>query len=161
MIKKTITVSFLLLIMILSGCKDNKVTENQNDLNPLWNYEQDLLDRGSVLPIDDYNQSIEKALSMRMPWVYSPISIALRVAGQQMISPEVNLVAKSLSGNELITHAVVIIEKKGLLDDSLADEYYRVELKLGGSIWQVSQVSKAWKCRENRGHQEISAKPCG
>lgn len=151
----------ILFLFFFGACHNDSNTQSSTDLNPLWNYEQELIDKGEALPIEKYNEAIEKALSMRLPWAYSPLSISLRVAGQQMISPEVNIASKSLSGRELITHAVVIIEKKGLKDDSLVDEYYRVELKLGGSIWQVSQVNKAWRCRANRGHQHISAVPCG
>lgn len=150
----------ILLLFFLGACQNDSNTQSSADLNPLWNYEQDLIDKGQALPIEKYNDAIEKALSMRLPWAYSPLSIALRVAGQQMISPEVNLVAKSLSGNELITHAVVLVEKKSLQDDSILDQYYRVELKLGGSMWQVTQVQEGWKCKENRGDQSLSAEKC-
>ncbi|WP_188461332.1 hypothetical protein [Marivirga lumbricoides] len=146
------------IVLIISACSPE--TKNETAENTLWLYEAEVLKSGKSIPIDEYNKSIEKALSMRLPWAYSPLTIALRIAGQQMVSSELNVVSKSLSGNELVTHAVVLVEKKNLQDKRLQDQYFRVELKLGGSIWQVTQINTAWKCREGRGQQALSAEEC-
>lgn len=147
-----------LLLLIASACATPEQKESAE--NGLWAFEAEILENGESLPIEEYNKSVEKALSMRMPWAYSPVSIALRIAGQQMVSSEINIASKSLSGNELVTHVVVLVEKKNLLDDAISDQYYRVELKLGGSIWQVTQIDNAWRCRQGRGHQQLSAVDC-
>lgn len=146
------------LLLIVSAC--STATKNDSVENGLWTFEAEILENGKSLPIEEYNKSIENALSMRMPWAYSPVSIALRIAGQQMVGSEINIASKSLSGNELVTHVVVLVEKKDILDDSISDQYYRVELKLGGSIWQVTQIDNAWRCIEGRGHQKLSAEDC-
>jgi hypothetical protein len=148
----------LILPFLILSCGQNKAQENGEDV--LWELEKQLYQNGETIEVDEINKAIKKASTMRLSWAYSPITIAIRVAGQQMISPEVKILAKSKSGNELITHTVVMIEKKNLQDDSLNNQYYRVELKLGGSIWQVVDIKKGWTCRVNRGHQEISAELC-
>lgn len=151
----------LLLILssfLILSCGQNDAQKTNQD--PLWDLEHQVFENGENIDIVEMNKSIEKATTMRLSWAYSPITIAIRVAGQQMISPEVKILAKSKSGNELITHAVVMIEKKNLQDDSIDDQYYRIELKLGGSIWQVIDVKKAWTCKANRGHSEVNAKLC-
>ena len=151
----------LLLILssfLILSCGQNDAQKTNQD--PLWDLEQQVFENGENIDIVEINKSIEKATTMRLSWAYSPITIAIRVAGQQMISPEVKILAKSKSGNELITHAVVMIEKKNLQDDSIDDQYYRIELKLGGSIWQVMDIKKAWTCKANRGHSEVNAKLC-
>lgn len=152
--------NFLLILssFFVLSCGQNDSQENRQD--PLWDLEQQVFEKGENIEIDEINKSIQKATTMRLSWAYSPITIAIRVAGQQMISPEVKVLAKSKSGNELITHAVVMIEKKNLQDDSVNDQYYRIELKLGGSIWQVMDIKKAWNCKANRGHSEINAELC-
>jgi len=152
--------SFLVLFLsfFIFSCGQNDAENSTQD--PLWELEEQVYKKGENIEIEDINKAIEKASTMRLSWAYSPITIAIRVAGQQMISPEVKILAKSKSGNELITHAVVMIEKSNLQDDSIDDQYYRVELKLGGSIWQVVDVKKAWNCKANRGHSDISAKVC-
>jgi hypothetical protein len=152
--------SFLILIssLFVLSCGQNEAQENTQD--PLWEIEQQVYENGESIEIDEINKSIEKASTMRLSWAYSPITIAIRVAGQQMISPEVKILAKSKSGNELITHTVVMIEKKNLQDDSVNNQYYRIELKLGGSIWQVMDIKKAWTCKSNRGHEVVNAKLC-
>jgi len=152
--------NFLLILIsfFIISCGQNNSQEKTQD--PLWDLEQQVFEKGENIEIEEINKSIEKANTMRLSWAYSPITIAIKVAGQQMISPEVKVLAKSKSGNELITHAVVMIEKKNLQDDSIDDQYYRIELKLGGSIWQVMDIKKAWTCKANRGHSEVNAKLC-
>lgn len=148
----------LAFVMLIFSCSQ-KSNENEAQ-DPLWDLEEQVFEKGENIKIDEINKSIEKASSMRLSWAYSPITIAIRIAGQQMIGPNVKILAKSLSGNDLITHVVVMVEKKSIPDDSIADEYYRVELKLGGSIWQVVDIKNAWSCRTNRGHSEVSAVLC-
>ena len=148
----------LLNITVLSGC-DDKV-EKTSLQNGLWELEEEIISNGKPIDRKPFNDGIEKAMSVRLPWVYSPLTIALKVAGQQMISPQVNMVSKSLSGSELVTDVAVIIEKKNMPDDSLDDEYFWIRLKLGGSIWQVAEIKHAWKCKEGRGHQTVSAEKC-
>ncbi len=150
--------SLILISFLIFSCKENDSQKNAQD--PLWDLEQQVFEKGEDIEIDEINKSLEKATTMRLSWAYSPITIAIRVAGQQMISPEIKILAKSKSGNELITHAVVMIEKKNLQDDSVNDQYYRIELKLGGSIWQVIDIKKAWTCKSNRGHSEVNSELC-
>jgi len=147
-----------LLSFLIFSCSQN--TEKNNSQDPLWELEQQVFENGEDIKIDEINKSIEKASTMRLSWAYSPITIAIRIAGQQMISPEVKVLAKSKSGNELITHVVVMIQKQDLQDDSINDQYYRIELKLGGSLWQVMDIKKAWNCKASRGHSEVNAKVC-
>jgi outer membrane biogenesis lipoprotein LolB len=151
---------FILIILstFLFACSQN--SENGKNQDPLWELEQQVFENGENIEIDEINKAIEKASTMRLSWAYSPITIAIRVAGQQMVSPQVKVLAKSMSGNELITHTVVMIEKQNLQDDSIDDQYYRIELKLGGSIWQVMDIKKAWNCKANRGHSEVNAEVC-
>ena len=149
---------FLFIPFIIISCSQKDQQNGSED--PLWDLEQKVFENGQDVEIEDVNKSIEKATSMRLSWAYSPITIAIKVAGQQMISPEVKVLAKSRSGNELITHVVVMIEKKNLQDDSVDDQYYRIELKLGGSLWQVMDIKKAWNCKANRGHSEVNAELC-
>ncbi|MGM0581273.1 MAG: hypothetical protein ACQETL_11370 [Bacteroidota bacterium] len=148
---------FIITSFFLLSCGQD---EAQKEQDPLWDLEQQVFENGEDIEIDEINKSIEKATTMRLSWAYSPITIAIKVAGQQMISPEVKVLAKSKSGDELITHVVVMIEKKKLQDDSINDQYYRIELKLGGSLWQVMDIKKAWNCKANRGHSEINAEVC-
>lgn len=152
--------NFLLILtsFLILSCGQNDSQKNEQD--PLWGLEKQVFEKGEDIEINEINKSIEKATTMRLSWAYSPITIAIRIAGQQMISPEVKVLAKSKSGNELITHAVVMVEKKNLQDDSVNDQYYRIELKLGGSIWQVMDIKKAWSCRANRGHSEVNSELC-
>jgi enoyl-[acyl-carrier-protein] reductase (NADH) len=152
--------NFLLIFssFLVLSCGQNDAQKNTQD--PLWDLEQQVFEKGENIEVTEINKSLEKATTMRLSWAYSPITIAIRVAGQQMISPEVKILAKSKSGNELITHAVVMIEKKNLQDDSVNNEYYRVELKLGGSLWQVMDIKKAWSCKANRGHSEVNSELC-
>jgi len=147
-----------LLSFLIVSCSQN--TEKNNSQDPLWELERQVFENGEDIKIDEINKSIEKASTMRLSWAYSPITIAIRIAGQQMISPEVKVLAKSKSGNKLITHVVVMIEKQNLQDDSIDDQYYRIELKLGGSLWQVMDIKKAWNCKAKRGHSEVNAKVC-
>lgn len=144
------------VLSTVSGCnqKDEEAEKG------LWALETAILSNGETVDRQPYNEGIERAMAARLPWVYSPLTIALKVAGQQMISPQVNMASKSLSGNELVTEVAVIIEKKNLPDDSLADEYFWMRLKLGGTIWQVAEIKHAWRCREGRGHQELGAEKC-
>ncbi|SMG38981.1 hypothetical protein SAMN05661096_02597 [Marivirga sericea] len=151
---------FLILIPALFTLSCGADTTRESSQDPLWELEQQVYENGENIEIADINQSIEQASTMRLSWAYSPITIAIRVAGQQMISPQVKIIAKSKSGNELITHAVVMIEKKNLQDDSVNNQYYRIELKLAGSIWQVMDIKKAWTCKANRGHQVVNAELC-
>ncbi|MBK6264547.1 hypothetical protein JKA74_05810 [Marivirga sp. S37H4] len=144
--------------LMISAC-DPKIEGREND-SGLWAYEKELMEKGNDIPVKEYNEAIEKALSIRMPWVYSPISIALRIAGQQMVSSEVNVASKSLSPTHLITHVAVMVEKKELQEGLIHDQYYRIELKLGGSIWQVTQIHNAWKCKEGKGPQALTSEPC-
>jgi len=148
----------ILSLFLILSCGQNDAQKNTQD--PLWDLEQQVFEKGENIEIEEINRSIEKANTMRLSWAYSPITIAIKIAGQQMISPEVKVLAKSKSGNELITHTVVMIEKKNLQDDSVNDEYYRIELKLGGSIWQVMDIKKAWNCKADRGHSGVNSELC-
>ncbi|HET8858355.1 hypothetical protein [Marivirga sp.] len=150
---------FLIFFSILFNSCTQHSDENGTE-DPLWKLEEQVFKNGENIEIDEINESIQKATTMRLSWAYSPITIAIRIAGQQMISPEVKILAKSKSGNELITHAVIMIEKINLQDDSVNNQYYRIEMKLGGSIWQVVDIKKAWTCKSNRGHSEVSAEVC-
>lgn len=148
----------ILILFNLLGCNGtDKESAKENDL---WSLESSIIENGKSIDRQPYNEGIEKALSVRLPWAYSPLTIALKIAGQQMISPQVNIVSKSLSGNELVTEVAVLIEKKNLPDDSVDDEYFLIQLKLGGTIWQVADIKHAWKCKANRGHQTLSAEKC-
>ncbi|WP_340153292.1 hypothetical protein [uncultured Marivirga sp.] len=152
--------NFLIVIVscFLFACGQDG--EKGKNSDPLWELEQQVFEKGEDIEIEEINSAIEKATTMRLSWAYSPITIAIRVAGQQMISPQVKVLAKSMSGNELITHTVVMIEKQNLQDDSIDDEYYRIELKLGGSIWQVMDIKTAWTCKAERGHTELTSEVC-
>jgi len=152
--------SILVVLFTISLFSCGQDTNQNNIQDPLWDLEKQVFENGEDIEIDEINKSIEKASTMRLSWAYSPITIAIRIAGQQMISPEVKVLAKSKSGNELITHVVVMIEKKNLQDDSVDDQYYRIELKLGGSLWQVMDIKKAWNCKASRGHSEVNAEVC-
>ena len=120
---------FIVVLSVISlfGC-NSKVDTSTSD-HGLWALESNIVSNGKSIDRSRYNEGIERAMAARQPWVYSPLSIALRVAGQQMISPQVNMVSKSLRGNELVTEVAVIIEKKNLPDDSLVDEYFWMRLK--------------------------------
>lgn len=156
MMRLNIIIIFCSFLMLSCGQNDTQ----QSTQDPLWDLESQVLEKGKNIEIEEINKSINKASSMRLSWAYSPVTIAFKIAGQQMISPEIKILAKSLSGNELITHVVVMVEKKNLPDDSLNDEYYRIELKLGGSLWEVTDIKTAWNCKANRGHSEVNAVIC-
>lgn len=147
-----------ILSVVLLSCEQNANQKKEQD--PLWGLEQQVFENGEDIAIEEINSAIEQASTMRLSWAFSPITIAIKVAGQQMISPEVKILAKSKSGNELVTHTVVMVEKKNLQDDSVNNQYYRIELKLGGSIWNVVDVKKAWTCKASRGHTEINSELC-
>lgn len=153
-------INYLLILISFLIFSCSQKSEQDSSQDPLWELEQQVFENGEDIEIDEINKSIEKASTMRLSWAYSPITIAIRIAGQQMISPEVKVLAKSKSGNELITHVVVMIEKQNLQDDSIDDQYYRVELKLGGSLWQVMDIKKAWNCKAGRGHNVVNAEVC-
>jgi hypothetical protein len=151
------SILFFASLFLVSCVSSNS---DQNSQDPLWELEKKIVEEGENIEVEEINKAIEQATTMRLSWAYSPVTIAIRVAGQQMISPEIKIIAKSKSGNELVTHAVVMVEKKNLQDDSIKNQYYRIELKLGGSIWQVVDIKKAWNCRANRGHTEVSGELC-
>ncbi len=150
---------FLSVITLLVTSCQPEIEGREND-NELWKYEKQLIEKGNDIPVKEYNEAIEKAISMRVPWVYSPVSIALRIAGQQMVSTEVNVASRSLSESNLITHVVVMVEKKDVKEGAIKNQYYRIELKLGGSIWQVTQINNAWTCKEGKGSQNLTSKQC-
>jgi hypothetical protein len=133
---------------------DSEISKTLIDLAP------EIDKKGEKIEVQKFNENVKMAQAMRQSWSYSPISVALKLAGEQMDTPAVQVEAKSLTGSELITEARVIVKKEGLLDDSLLSEIYSVKLYLAGSIWQVSTAYKAWNCREGRGHSEFNSSPC-
>ena len=153
---KKIIFPFLLITLVVS-C-DQKQVEGKQQFNELWQLEEAIYTSGKDVDIVPLNQGIEKALTVRLPWAYSPLSIAMKIAGQQMVSNEVNMASKSLTGDELVTEVAVLIEKKGFPTQNIEKEYFWIRLQLGGSVWQVNEVKHAWLCKGNA--KKLGAEKC-
>src|SRR6266545_3024039 len=68
---------------------------------------------------------------------------------------------ESTSPGEVRNVAEVVATLQGLLDDSVRDARYTVELKQDESgMWRLHAADWAQRCQSGRGHQDFSAKPC-
>lgn len=56
--------------------------------------------------------------------------------------------------------AGVLLEKVGLMDDSVLGIRYLSLLELEGDLWKFVRVGMQTLCRPGRGHQQWSAGPC-
>jgi hypothetical protein len=86
----------------------------------------------------------------------SPEAAARNVAGPDEEGGRTT--AEVLNARE--RHAVVIVTRTGLADDSVRDERLRVTTVREGRSWTVAFVVRQVRCHEGRGHADWSAELC-
>jgi len=68
---------------------------------------------------------------------------------------------RATSPGEVRNFSEVVATLAGLLDDSVRDARYTVELQRGANdLWRVRAADFAQRCQPHRGHPDFSAKPC-
>ncbi|MEZ5343939.1 MAG: hypothetical protein R2681_00145 [Pyrinomonadaceae bacterium] len=117
-------------------------------------------DAFQVLDVEKFNEKIEKAAKEERNWVKTPFLVLANLIQpfSEMGSRKVEMVSPFSDITESVTATVI---DDGYADDSVRGEKFVFELELTESgAWKVVSAKKAQVCRENRGHQDYSTKPC-
>jgi len=106
----------------------------------------------------EFNQHVEDTHRKGEGWTSSARSVALSFVGTDCDCEKRSILEQSSPGQPGTT---IIITDKGLHDDSVGAERYRIVLTASaGGVWQIDRGTLAWSCRSGRGHQDFSAELC-
>lgn len=113
---------------------------------------------------DAFNQVVKVATNNGETWVTHPVAVSLlfighQASGHKSISHQERISMQSTP--EAFEDAVVMIERSGFLDDSLAGDKYLITLaKQPSNEWLVESAHYGRRCRDGRGHTNYSGAPC-
>ena len=90
----------------------------------------------------------------------SPIAAVVEYLGLNQSSASFTRI-ESTSPGEVRTFAEVVVTLQGLLDDSVRDARYTIELQEDDSgAWRLRTAEWAQRCQAGRGHQDFSPQRC-
>jgi hypothetical protein len=88
-----------------------------------------------------------------------PVELALRVAGP--FEGANQLIAQANGGSESPSGAHVTLVRDGLLDDALRSERWDITLvRTAAGRWQVTAVTRAWRCRRGGQTEAFATQRC-
>ena len=94
------------------------------------------------------------------PWERTPLSLAAEFLRVDAREPTAAAVDVELAP-EGATTATVTVTFEGLLDDSVRDARYTLQIgRAGGRVWRLRAARYAQRCRPGRGHEGFSPEPC-
>lgn len=108
-----------------------------------------------TLDVKALNKKLDAATSMKTP--LQVISVLVREF-DEMRSRNVHIESEYV---EQPDNLKIVITDDGYADDSVRGSRYKFALKKNGDgVWRVTSATKAWRCRQGRGHQDFSNKLC-
>jgi hypothetical protein len=100
-----------------------------------------------------------RAAVSQAPRGAGPLDLALRVAGP--FEGASQLISQANEGSESPSAARVTVIRDGLLDDALRSERWDFTFaRTAAGRWQVTQVTRAWRCRRGGQTEAFAAQPC-
>jgi hypothetical protein len=144
----TFPADFVVEVILIPQFLDNEIKNEQTDV--------------SYKPIDftDFNKQIDNASTANEIWTKMPDQVIAKIIPQfsEIRSRTIEMVSPSAEDSDSLT---VVVTDDGFLDDSIRGEKHKFELKMNAQgVWKVASAGKAWRCWENRGHQDYSTQPC-
>lgn len=112
--------------------------------------------KGQTMSFSDFNQQVVVALAQSENWVQSPLHVALKFVEADMETRKKDISIEKTGDNQ----ATVIIEDDGYLDDSIRGGIVILRMAKSDNLWQIKKASQAWRCWQDRGHQDYSTVPC-
>ena len=89
----------------------------------------------------------------------SPLDVALSVAGS--FEGARQLIVQTNEGAESPSASRVIVIRDGLLDDAVRTERWDIALtRTAAGTWEISKVTKAWRCWRGAKTVGFAAQPC-
>ena len=83
------------------------------------------------------------------------LDVALKVVGA--FEGSAQQITQLNDGGDLPSRSRVIVVRDGLLDDSLRGDRWEISLeRTAASVWRITEVKRAWRCRRG-GQTEIFA----
>ncbi|MDT0295412.1 hypothetical protein ACFQ3R_02815 [Mesonia ostreae] len=149
----------IVIILMLSGCRDDKKAENQIDdktqrveISTKKNTKETFkkIDKNIVKKLNDTISSKNLKTEEEIMNAYKPKDSYTEGNYTYTIS-------KNDLGND--SQEIILVEDD-LLDDSLLAKKTIMIVKKENSILKVVSIKENYKCRQNRGHQEWSAELC-
>lgn len=177
----TLLVSFLFLFFLAcepssSSNSSYQEGEAQKDTNTIGNTNKqpakktvpvnkkpdlgDLEKVGQTMSTTKFNEEIATARESGKEWTGSPITVALKFAGEGLDSRKKSIDIESLSGGEVFNKVVVSITEDGFLDDSIRGAMVILRMEENNGFWSITSAKKVWRCWENRGHTAYNSDPC-
>lgn len=137
-------------VLALAGCGSSSTPSAE------WNGPPRAKPNGT-LDVAEFNDFLAKGGE---DFANSPIAAVAEFLGLSQSTASYTKV-ESTSPGEVRNVAEVVATLQGLLDDSVRDARYTVELKQDESgMWRLHAADWAQRCQSGRGHQDFSAKPC-
>ena len=100
-----------------------------------------------------------RGTSSRAAGAGSPVDIALSVAGA--FDGARQLIVQTNEGAESPSAARVTVIRDGLLDDAVRSERWDIALaRTAAGTWEISKVTKAWRCWRGGKTEGFAAQPC-
>jgi predicted small lipoprotein YifL len=136
-------------VFVLAGCGSSTPSAE-------WNGPPRAKPNGT-LEVAEFNDFLAKGGE---DFAHSPIAAVAEFLGLGQ-STAAHTKVESTSPGEVRDVAEVVATLQGLLDDSVRDARYTVELMQDESgMWRLRAADWAQRCQSGRGHQDFSAKPC-
>jgi len=89
----------------------------------------------------------------------SPVDVALRIAGT--FEGARQLIVQTNEGAESPSASRVTVIRDGLLDDAVRSERWDIALtRTAAGTWEISKVTKAWRCWRGAKTSGFAAQPC-
>ncbi len=120
----------------------------------------DLEKVAQVMSTSNFNEEAAAARENGESWTGSPITVALRFAGEEFDSRTKNIDVESLSGGESFDKVLISITEDGFLDDSIRGSMVILRMESVNGFWNITSAKKVWRCWENRGHVAYNSEPC-
>lgn len=120
----------------------------------------DLEKVGQTMSVSAFNSDIAKGRESGESWTGSPLTVALKFAGEGFDCQKKSVDVESLSGGEVFDKVLVSITEDGYLDDSLRGSMVILRMEQVNGFWEIKSAKKVWRCWENRGHTAYNSEPC-
>lgn len=120
----------------------------------------DLEKVGQTMSVAAFNDEVAKGRENGAAWTGSPLTVALKFAGEGFDCRKKNVDVESLSGGEVFDKVLVSITEDGFLDDSLRGSMVILRMEQVNGFWKITSAKKVWRCWENRGHTAFNSEPC-
>jgi len=113
-----------------------------------------------VLDTDSYNRRIDEALETGAEWPRSPLRTVLAMFGDDTDTRDVRI-EESKNLTEGADRTAFVVEKDGILDDSIRGSWLEAELeRQDDGTWRVTTARIAWRCWRAKDPEAWTAEPC-